>query len=190
MKKEQLEEWLLTHDQPDEWWLAIDGETKNDPVRVSDAVAVKEHRPEREVYLMHVGREQWVQLDHNPTITVSPGSRPSAEHPKEGPGRQVVKRKPHVRQSGAGLICFLLGLLISAVSFPIGLIIGIPMMLGIFATKRTYSCGACGNAVLNTSEFCPSCRAKIYGTELRVMDFILVGFVLFIVIGGIVSFSQ
>lgn len=70
MNKEQLQEWLLTNNQPDEWWVAIDGETKTHPVRISDAVMLKEYKRERDVQLMHTTQSQWFPVD---TVSPAPG---------------------------------------------------------------------------------------------------------------------
>lgn len=181
MNENQLRNWLNENNLPDEWWYSVNGIVEESPVSLSTAInAGKGHS----LHLCHVSR-----ADANDWWKVGT-PRPPAPPPvavATAPAQPIAtgQRKQHVRQSGGGLLCFLLGLFLSLFLFPIGLLFGLPLMLGIFAQKRTYSCTECGNTLAKTSEICPACRAKITGTKLRVMDIIMVIAVIVITISFI-----
>src|SRR5690625_960046 len=151
MNENQLRNWLSENNLPDEWWYSVNGLVGESPAPLSDAlVAGKGHS----LHLCHTSR-----ANENDWWKISTGQRPLAPPPvaiaatvDPVPSVSTGKRKQHVSQSAGGCLLFILGVAISAFTFPIGLIIGAPLMLGIFAQKRTYSCTECGNTLAKTSE--------------------------------------
>src|SRR5690625_4114656 len=183
MNENQLRNWLSENNLPDEWWYSVNGLVGESPAPLSDAlVAGKGHS----LHLCHTSRadeNDWWEVGAPRPPTPPPVAVATAQTQPTATGQ----RQQHVRQSMGGLLCFLLGLFLSVFLFPIGLLVGLPLMLGLFAQKRTYSCTECGNMLAKTSEICPACRAKITGTKLRVMDVIIVIAVIVITAGIVLS---
>lgn len=183
MKKEQLQQWMREHDMPDEWWYSVNGIVGDAPVPLSQALAAGKGGDLQLCHASRADENDWWKVSAAPRAPAPPPGAMAVAEPDQEPA--TAERKQHVRQSMGGLLCFLLGLFLSVFLFPIGLLFGLPLMFGLFAQKRTYSCTACGNALVKTSEVCPACRAKITGTKTRIMDVIMIGVVIFIV-GSIV----
>lgn len=58
MTLKEFQAWIISHDQQDSWWVAIDGEVQDDLMILPDVNRLKSHHPLAKVSLLHVSRSE------------------------------------------------------------------------------------------------------------------------------------
>lgn len=58
MTLQEFQSSILSNDQPDSWWVAIDGEVQDDLMTLPDISRLKEHHPLTRISLLHVSKSE------------------------------------------------------------------------------------------------------------------------------------
>lgn len=78
------------------------------------------------------------------------------------PSRNVSTIKSRSEIAGKGCVVQAIGLLACFFAFPLGLLVGVPLLVWGGAMAKKLVCGSCGNPVdSKTVKLCPVCRATL-----------------------------
>lgn len=58
MTLNELQRWILSHDQEDTWWVAIDGEVLDNLMALPDVGKVKDQNPDNEISVLHASKAE------------------------------------------------------------------------------------------------------------------------------------